>query len=55
MFWGFPGCSVVKNSPANAGDAGSTLGSEDALEEGVATHPRILAWRIPGTEEPGSL
>ena len=31
------------------------LGREDPLEEGVATHSSILAWRIPGTEEPGRL
>ena len=30
-----------------------SLGWEDALEEGMATHPSILAWRIPWTEEPG--
>ena len=30
-----------------------SLGQEDALEEGMATHSRILAWRIPWTEEPG--
>ena len=31
------------------------LGREDALEEGIATHSTILAWRIPWTEEPGGL
>ena len=49
---------VVKNPPANAGDirdSGSILGQEDALEEGMATHSSILAWRIPWTEEPGRL
>ena len=48
---------VVKNPPANAGDvrdAGS-LGQEDPLEEGMATHSSFLAWRIPWTEEPGGL
>ena len=30
-------------------------GWEDPLEEGMATHSRILAWRIPRTEEPGGL
>ena len=47
---------VVKNLPANAGDirdVGSILGLEDPLEEGMATHSSILAWRIPWTEEPG--
>ena len=46
---------MVKNPPANAGDAGSILGWEDPLEEGTATHSSILAWRIPWTEEPGRL
>ena len=32
-----------------------SLGQEDLLEEGMATHSSILAWRIPWTEEPGSL
>ena len=31
-----------------------SLGQEDPLEEGMATHSSILAWRIPWTEEPGS-
>ena len=31
------------------------LGGEDPLEEGLATHSRILAWRIPWTDEPGGL
>ena len=30
-------------------------GEEDPLEEGMATHSRVLAWRIPWTEEPGVL
>ena len=49
---------VVKNLPANAGDKEPrvrTLGQEDPLEEGVAAHSSILAWRIPWTEEPGGL
>jgi len=32
-----------------------SLGEEDPLEEGMATHSSILAWRIPWTEEPGRL
>ena len=32
-----------------------SLGWEDPLEEGMATHSSILAWRIPETEEPGKL
>ena len=49
---------MVKNPPANAGDIrhpGSIPGQEDPLEEGMATHSSILAWRIPWTEEPGGL
>ena len=43
---------VVKNPTANAGnirDMGWILGQEDPLEEGMATHSSILAWRIPWT------
>ena len=53
--WGFPGGSAVKNSPANVGDTGdvgSIPGVGDPLEEGMATHSSIPAWRIPWTEEP---
>ena len=32
-----------------------SLGREDPLEKGMATHSSILAWRIPGTEKPGGL
>ena len=32
-----------------------SLGQEDTLEEGMATHSSIVAWRIPWTEEPGGL
>ena len=52
---------VLKNLPANAGDVGDVGGFdpwngwEDPLEEGMATHSSILAWRIPSTEEPGGL
>ena len=49
---------VGKNSPAHAGDIRDTdliSGSKDPLEEVMATHSRILAWRIPRTEEPGGL
>ena len=40
---------VVMNSPANAGDTGSIPVRENPLEENVATHSNILAWRIPWT------
>ena len=46
---------MVKNPPATAGEAGRSLGREDPLEEEMATHSSILAWRIPWTEEPGRL
>ena len=46
---------MVKNLPAKAGDAGSNPGSEDALEEEMATHSSILAWEVPWTKEPGGL
>ena len=52
---GFPGGSVVKNPPANAGDVGLLPGSGDPLEKGMASHCSILAWRIPWTEDPGGL
>ena len=42
-------------SAGDAGDAVQSLGREDPLEEGMATHSSILAWRIPWTEEPGGL
>ena len=32
-----------------------SLGQEDPLEEGMATHSSVLSWRIPRTEEPGGL
>ena len=46
---------VVKNSPAKEEDIRmqvQSLGWEDPLEEGMATHFSVLAWRIPWTEEP---
>ena len=46
---------MVKNPPANAGGTGLILGSRRSLEKGMATHSSILAWRIPGTEEPRGL
>ena len=47
---------VVKNLPVNAGEIWvQSLGWEVPLEEGMATHSSILAWRIPWTEGPGGL
>ena len=54
---GFPGGSVVKNLPTMQElqeTSAWSLGGEDPLEEGMATHSRV-AWRIPWTEEPGGL
>ena len=46
---------MVKNLPAMIETCVQFLGWEDPLEKGMATHSRILAWRIPWTEEPGGL
>ena len=46
---------MVKNLPAMQEARVRSLGQEDALEKGIATHSSILAWRIPWTEEPGQL
>ena len=46
---------IVKNLPAMQEIQGWSLGQEDPLQEGMATHSSILAWRIPWTEEPGGL
>ena len=49
---------VVKTPPADAGDIETqvrSLGREDPLEEGTATHSSLPAWRIPWAEEPGAL
>ena len=46
---------VVKNLPATQETQVRSLGWEDPLEKEIAAHSSILAWRIPWTEEPGSL
>ena len=46
---------MVKNQPAMQEIQILPLGWEDPLEEGMATYSRILAWRIPRTEEPAGL
>jgi len=54
----FPGGSVVRNLSAVQEIQKTwilSLGREDPLEEEMATHSSILAWRIPWTEEPGGL
>jgi len=45
---------MVKNLPAMQETWVQSLDWKDLLEEGMATHSRILAWRIPRTEEPGA-
>ena len=52
---GFPGGSdhqQVKNPPVMQETQVQSLGQEDTLEKGMATHSSILAWRLPRTEEP---
>ena len=46
---------TVKNLPAIQETWVQSLGQEDPLEKGMATHSSILAWEIPWTEEPGGL
>ena len=55
---GFSSGSAVKNPPAiqeTQEIQAHSLSGEDPLEEGMATHSSILAWRIPWTEEPDGL
>ena len=55
---GFPGGSVVKNTPAiqeTQETQVQSLGREDSLEEEMATHFSILSWKISWTEEPSTL
>ena len=46
---------TVKNLPAMQEIQVLSLGQEDLLERGTATHSNLLAWKIPRTEEPGGL
>ena len=46
---------MVKNLPAKVETQVQSLGWEDSLEKGMATHSSTLAWRIPWSEEPGGL
>ena len=52
---GFPGGSMVKNPPANAGDMESIPGSGRSFGGGNGNLSSILAWEIPWTEAPGGL
>ena len=55
ILWAFLVSWMVKNLPAMQGTRVQSLGQEDPLEEGMATHSSILAWRILWTGEPGGL
>ena len=56
VYVGLPGGSDGKGSACSAGDLGSISGlKRSPPEKGMAAHSSILAWRIPGTEEPGGL
>ena len=57
-YWASQVVLVVKNPLASVGDIETSVQSpsqEDPLEEGMATHSSILAWRIPWTEKPGRI
>ena len=49
----FPVAQMVKNLSAMQETQVRSLGQEDPLEKGMATHSSILAWRLPWTEQPG--
>ena len=53
--WASLVAQLVKNPPAVQETWVQSLGWEDPLERGKATHSSVLAWRIPWTEEPGGL
>ena len=55
MISGFPVAQMVKSLPAVQETQVQSLGQEDPLEEEMATHSSILAWKIPWMEEPGRL
>ena len=55
MFWASLVAQMVKNLPAMEETWVRSLGWEDPLEEGMATHSSNLAWKIPWMEEPGRL
>ena len=55
IIWASLVAQMVKNVAAMQETRVQSLGQEDPLEEGMATHSGILAWRVPWTEEPGGL
>ena len=52
---GFPDAQMVKNLPAIQETQVLSLGQEDPLEKGMATHSSVIAWRILWTKEPSGL
>ena len=52
---GESGAQMIKNLPAMWETQVQSLGQEDPLGKGMATHSSILAWKIPWTEEPAGL
>ena len=55
MHWASLTTQLIKNLPAVQETQIQFLGQKDPLEEEMATHSSILAWRIPWAEEPGRL
>ena len=55
LLWASLVAQLVKNLPVMHETQVQSLGQEDPLEPGMATHSRTLAWRIPWTEEPDGL
>ena len=55
VIWASLVAQMVKNLPAMQETQVRSLGQENPLEKGMATHSSILAWRIPKTEDPGEL
>ena len=55
VIWASLVAQMVKNLPAMQETQVQSLGQENPLEKGMATHSSILAWRIPWTEKPGGL
>ena len=55
ILWASLVAQMVKNLPAMQETWIRSLGQEDLLKKGMATHSSILAWKIPWTEEPGGL
>jgi len=55
LLWASQVAQTVKNLPAMQETQVPSLGQEDPLKKGMASHSNILAWRISWTEEPGWL